>query len=78
MYITGEYVTKGMAISILQHVFNISQEDTVIFGGGYSDIDMFEHCFYSYAMQWSDAEVKRAAKHITENVNTILEDVMRM
>ena len=78
MYITGEYVTKGMAIALLQHVFNISQEDTVIFGGGYSDIDMFEHCFYSYAMQWSDAEVKRAAKHITENVNTILEDVMRM
>jgi len=29
-------------------------------------------------MQWSDTEVKHAAKHITESVDTILEDVMRM
>jgi hypothetical protein len=78
MYITGQYVTKGMAIALLQHVFQISEEDTVVFGSGYSDIDMFEHCFYSYAMQWSDAEVKRSAKHIAENVDTILEDIMRM
>lgn len=77
-FITGEYVTKGTAIALLQHVFKISEEDTVVFGSGYSDIDMFQHCFYSYAMQWSDAEVRRAAKHIAENVNTILEDVMRM
>ena len=77
-YITGEFVTKGMAIALLQHVFRISEEDTVVFGSGYSDIDMFERCFYSYAMQWADAEVRRSAKHIAENVNTILEDIMRM
>lgn len=77
-FITGPYVTKGTAIALVQHVFDISEEDTVVFGAGFSDIDMFEHSYYSYAMQWADAQVKHTAKHIAENVNTILEDVMRM
>jgi hypothetical protein len=29
-------------------------------------------------MQWADSEVRRSAKHIAENVNTILEDIIRM
>ncbi len=77
-FITGPYVTKGTAIALVQHVFDISEEDTVVFGAGYSDISMFEHGVYNYAMQWADTQVKHAAKHIAENVNTILEDVMRM
>ena len=77
-YITGEYVTKGNALSLVQHLFGISEEDTVVFGGGYSDIDMFPHAYFSYAMQYSDGEVRRNAKHIAENVETILEDILRM
>ena len=78
MFITGQYVTKGMAIALIQHFYEISEEDTVVFGTGFTDIDMFEHCFYSYAMQWADSQVRHAAKHITESVDTILEDIMRM
>lgn len=78
VFITGEYVTKGMAIALVQHIFEVSEEDTVVFGSGFSDIDMFEHGYFSYAMQWADMQVKHSAKHIAENVNTILEDVMRM
>ncbi len=77
-YITGEYVTKGTALALVQHVFHISEEDTVVFGGGYSDIDMFEHSYFSYAMQFADAQVRRSAKHIAENVDTIMEDILRM
>ena len=77
-YITAEYVTKGTALALVQHVFNISPEDTVVFGGGYSDIDMFKYSYFSYAMQYADAQVKRNAQHIAENVNTILEDILRM
>lgn len=77
-YITGEYVTKGNAIALVQHLFDISEEDTVVFGGGYSDIDMFGRAYYSYAMQFADAQVRNSAKHIAENVNTILEDILRM
>lgn len=78
IFITGPYVTKGTAIELVQHVFDISEEDTVVFGAGYTDMHMFEHGGYSYAMQWADTQVKHEAKHIAENVNTILEDVMRM
>ena len=78
MFITGQYVTKGMAIALIQHFYEISEEDTVVFGTGFTDIDMFEHCFYSYAMQWADSQVRHAANHITESVDTILEDIMRM
>lgn len=78
VFITGPYVTKGTAIALVQHVFEISEEDTVVFGAGYSDIDMFGHSYYSYAMQSADAQVKHSAKHIAENVNTILEDVNLM
>lgn len=77
-YITGEYVTKGNALALIQHLFEISEEDTVVMAGGYSDIDMFKCSYYSYAMQYADAEVRRSAKHIAENVNTILEDILRM
>lgn len=77
-YITGNYVNKGNAVALVQHLYGISEEDTVVFGGGYSDIDMFEHSYYSYAMQFADAQVRRSAKHIAENVNTILEDILRM
>ena len=72
LYLTAKYVTKGNAIQVLQHVFNSSEEDTVVFGGGYNDIEMFGHAYFSYAMQWADSEVRRSAKHIAENVNTIL------
>lgn len=77
-FLTAPYVTKGNAIAVIQHLFDISEEDTVVFGSGYSDIDMFGHCFYSYAMQYADPEVRREAKHIAENVDTILEDIMRI
>lgn len=77
-YVTGQYVTKGNAVALVQHLYGISEEDTVVFGGGYSDIDMFQHSYFSYAMQFADAQVRRAAKHIAENVNTILEDILRM
>lgn len=76
--ITAQYVHKASALALIQQVFGISTEDTVVFGGGYSDIEMFEYSYFSYAMQNADAEVKRAAQYIAENVNTILEDILRM
>ena len=76
LYISQPSLTN--AIQVLQHVFNSSEEDTVVFGGGYNDIEMFGHAYFSYAMQWADSEVRRSAKHIAENVNTILEDIIRM
>ncbi len=77
-FITAEYVNKGTALKYVQEYFEISKEDTVVFGGGYSDIEMFDRAYFSYAMQYADAQVRRESKHIAENVNTILEDILRI
>lgn len=76
--ITARYVDKAGALMFVQQGFEISKEDTVVFGGGYSDIEMFDLSYFSYAMQASDAEVKRKAQYIAENVETIVEDILRM
>ncbi len=75
-YITAKNITKGTAVFLAQQLFEVSKEDTMVFGGGYSDIDMFSMSYYSYAMQHSDAQVKHEAEHIADNVDTILKDVL--
>lgn len=76
--ITAQYINKAGALSFVQQAFEISKEDTVVFGGGYTDIEMFNYSYFSYAMQDADGEVKRSAQYIAENVETILEDILRM
>lgn len=76
--LTNEYVNKGNALAVVQQIFDISMEDTVTFGDNYNDVEMFERAYYSYAMQHSEADIRRAAKHITPDVNMILEDILRM
>lgn len=76
--ITSEYVNKGNALAVVQQIFEVSQEDTVTFGDNYNDIEMFERSFYSYAMQHSESDIRRAAKHIAPSIETILEDIVRM
>lgn len=78
IYVTGQMVTKGNGLALVQHVLDISEEDTVVFAKGYSDMDMLEHTYFSYAMQDADIEVKREAKHFAENIDTILDDILMM
>lgn len=77
-FVTGQYVSKGMALAVVQHIFNISEEDTVVFGAGFSDIDMFDHSYFAYAMMDSASQVRDSAQHIAESVNMIIEDILRM
>ena len=76
--ITAQYVNRSIVVSLIQHMFAVSAEDTVIFGAEYRDIEMFKHSYFSYALQSADGEVKRSAQYITENIPTILQDIMRM
>ena len=78
LFVTGQYVSKGMALAVVQHLFDISEEDTVVFGAGFSDIDMFNHSYFSYAMMDSASQVRYSAQHIAESVNMIIEDILRM
>lgn len=76
--ITAQYVNRSVVLSLIQHMFAVSTEDTVVFGAEYRDIEMFKHSYFSYALQGADAEVRRTAQYITENIPTILQDIMRM
>lgn len=78
MDFTAPYVTKGNALMQVQEAFGISEEDTMAFGDNYNDLDMFEHAFFSYAMQDSYPEIRRAARFLAPDVATILQDVIRM
>lgn len=75
---TAPYVNKGNAIAMVQRLYEISEEDTMTFGDSYNDMEMFEHSYFSYAMQNSHPDIRKAAKHIAPNVETIIEDVIRM
>ena len=77
-FVTGEFVSKGMALAVVQSVFDITDEDTVVFGANFSDIGMFDHSLFGYALLQSDAQVRDSAQHITENINMIIEDILRM
>ncbi|MBR3645185.1 MAG: HAD-IIB family hydrolase [Lachnospiraceae bacterium] len=72
------FVNRGTAIENVQRLYEISKEDTMTFGNSYVDLEMFKYSYFSYAMQNSDTDIRKAAKHIASSVETILEDVIRM
>ena len=76
--LTDEYVNKGNALAVVQHIFEVTSEDTVTFGDNYNDVEMFERSYYSYAMKHSPSDIRKCAKHITPDVDSILEDILRM
>lgn len=57
---------KGKAIKLLQKKFKIKQEETMVFGDYYNDVDMFSYAFYSYAMENAPDDVKEKARFIAK------------
>lgn len=77
-FITAAGVNKGAAIGAVQELYDISKEDTVVFGANFSDIDMFDYSYFGYAMMHSNPQVKNSAQHIAENIEIIIEDILRI
>lgn len=75
---TAPYVNKGSALAMVQNLYRISEEDTMTFGDNYNDVEMFNHSYFSYAMQHAHPDIRKAAKHIAPDVETIIDDVIRM
>ncbi len=65
-----------MHLQLYRHIFEVTSEDTVTFGDKYNDVEMFERSYYSYAMQHSPSDIRKCAKHITPDVDSILEDIL--
>ncbi|MBE5959254.1 MAG: HAD family hydrolase [Lachnospiraceae bacterium] len=75
---TAPGVNKGFAVETIQRLYQISMEDTMTFGDNYNDIEMFARSYFSYAMQDAHPDIRNAAKHIAPDVETIIDDVLRM
>lgn len=60
-------VNKGVAIKILQEKFNITPEETMVFGDYFNDIEMFSSAYYSYAMENAPSEVKKHSRFTTKS-----------
>lgn len=55
-------VNKGSAVEALQEMWNITPEETMVFGDQYNDIEMFEKAYYSFAMRDAVEGVKKKAR----------------
>lgn len=56
-------VSKGNAVSWLQERFQITPEETVVFGDNFNDISMMERSTRSYASVLSHPDIKKAADY---------------
>lgn len=56
-------VNKGTAVEALQEMWNITPEETMVFGDQYNDIEMFEKAHYSFAMEGAVEKVKKKARY---------------
>ncbi|QCX32875.1 HAD family hydrolase [Caloramator sp. E03] len=68
--ITNKEVNKGNAIKILQNIFDIKKEETLVFGDYYNDISMFKRAYYSYAMANAPHDVKAKARFVALDNNS--------
>lgn len=59
--------SKGTAIKLLQDTYNIKEEETMVFGDYYNDVDMLKAAHYSYAMENAPDGVKKHARFIAKS-----------
>ncbi len=63
--ITNFTANKGVAVSKIQQQFNISADETMVFGDFLNDYEMMQTATYSYAMQNAHPEIIKISKFIT-------------
>ncbi len=64
LHIINKEVSKGFGVQALQNHFNISPEETMVFGDGLNDLEMIKSAKYSYAMENAIDELKLIANFI--------------
>jgi Cof subfamily protein (haloacid dehalogenase superfamily) len=67
--ISDNLANKGHAIKLLQDSYNISSDETMVFGDYNNDIEMLKLGYFSYAMQNAHPNVKEIARFETKNNN---------
>ena len=59
--------TKKQGINILQEMFNVGYDETMVFGDHMNDLEMMNSAYYSYAMENAKEDVKKTARFIASN-----------
>ncbi len=67
--VTDKKVNKGLALRYLQQLWNISPEETVVFGDQLNDLEMIQAAKFSFAMKNAQPEVKQVASFVTDYDN---------
>ena len=60
---------KGHAIELIQNMYDIKPEETLVFGDYNNDIEMLKKAHFSYAMENAHPLVKETANYITTSNN---------
>ncbi|MFD1163273.1 HAD family hydrolase [Hwangdonia seohaensis] len=64
--ISDNLANKGHAIKLLQDSYQISAEETMVFGDYHNDIEMLKQGYFSYAMKNAHEVVKQTARFETK------------
>ncbi|SNR16969.1 HAD family hydrolase [Tenacibaculum jejuense] len=72
---------KGDAVELIQKEYNISYEETLVFGDYNNDLEMLKRAHFSYAMENAHPQVKETANFSTKSnnhfgVETILKQLL--
>ncbi|WP_160680531.1 Cof-type HAD-IIB family hydrolase [Clostridium sp. C8-1-8] len=60
-------VNKGVAINFLQEKFNITHEETMVFGDYFNDVQMLQNAYHSYVMINAPEELKKYGRFIAKS-----------
>ena len=79
--LSHKLANKGRAINVLQQKFNISPDETMVFGDYLNDLEMMQQASFSYAMENAHEDIKNAARFITKSneedgVNIVLQELL--
>ncbi|GAA3580318.1 HAD family hydrolase [Snuella lapsa] len=67
--ISENIANKGHAVNLIQNMYNIKEEETMVFGDYNNDLEMLETAYFSYAMQNAHPKVKSVARFETKSNN---------
>lgn len=67
---------KAKGLQKFQEILGISQEECLVFGDEYNDIEMLEAVDYSFAMAHSKPGVRAKANYETDRVETVLDKLI--
>lgn len=65
--ITNKGINKGKALEKIQKDFNISKEETMVFGDFYNDIEMLKRAKYSFVMENANEDMKKYGNYIARS-----------